>query len=268
MTPKLSLIINTYERPDALAAVLRSVERQSVPPHEVIIGDDGSGPSTKAVIDAAIARGMDIKHEWRAKEGFRLALMRNCALSRVTGDYVVIIDDDLLLRPEFVADHIATATPGYFVQGKRILLDESATRVALAADSYWPSFFGKGVERRRHLIHSLFLSKLFRRVNHLKGIRGCNFAAWYADVVAVNGFNEEFVGWGREDNDFAERLWNTGIRRINLRFAGMGCHLYHPQRDRSKLNVNDEILAKTLEEKPKRCAKGLDRHLKPSPCPS
>ncbi len=258
---KLSLIINTYERPDALAAVLRSVERQSVPPHEVIIGDDGSGPSTKEVIDAAIVRGLQIKHEWRAKEGFRLALMRNCALARVTGDYVVIIDDDLLLHPDFVADHIATATPGYFVQGKRILLDESATRTALAADSYWPSFFSRGVANRHNLIHSRFLSKFSGKVDHLRGVRGCNFAVWYKDVLRVNGFNEEFVGWGREDSDFASRLMNSGVGRINLRFAGAGCHLYHPPRDRTNLETNDRILAKTVEDKPKRCDKGLDSHL-------
>ncbi len=261
---KVSLLITTYERPDALAAVLRSVERQTVPPHDVLIGDDGSGPATKEVVDAAIARGMNIKYEWREKKGFRAALMRNCCLARAAGDYVLMIDGDLILHPDCIKDHIATAKTGYFVQGKRVHLNEEATRYALAADTYWPAFFGRGVERRRHLIHSLFLSKFFQKVDNLKGIRSCNFAVWLEDAVKVNGFNEEFVGWGREDNDFAERLVNSGVRRITLRFAGLGCHLYHPERDRSALSVNDQILARTIAEKPKRCALGLDQHLQAS----
>lgn len=258
---KLALIITTYERPDALAAVLRSVAGQSVRPDQIIIGDDGSGPETARVIDDARRGGMDIVHEWREHDGFRAARMRNCALARVTGDYVVFIDGDLILHPHFIRDHRAVARPGFFVQGKRVLLDENATRRALAEERYWPSVFARGVERRRHLVRLAFVPHFLPPVSHLKGIRSCNFAAWMDDVRRVNGFNEEFVGWGREDDEFAERLFNAGVRRLNLRCAGIGCHLHHPPHSRDQVGKNSFIVKLTRDAKVVHCRQGLDSHL-------
>jgi glycosyltransferase involved in cell wall biosynthesis len=254
---RISLIVTTYERPDALAAVLRSVVRQTRRPDEVLIGDDGSGQETAEVINS-FADKLIIVHEWREHKGFQVSRMRNCCLSRATGDYVVMIDGDLLLHPKFLADHESAARVGYFVQGKRILLDEAATRLALEAETYWPSIWDKGLERRRHVLRLPWLTRLFQNARHLRGIRGCNFAFWLADAKRVNGYNEDFVGWGREDDEFALRLWNSGIRRLNLRFAGLGCHLYHPPRDLEKLAANDRLLEEARMRKATWCEKGLD----------
>ena len=252
----ISLIVTTYERPDALAAVLRSVTRQTRSPDEVLVGDDGSGPETAKVI-RRFADKLAIGHEWREHDGFRLARMRNCCLARARGEYVVMVDGDLLLHPDFLADHEEAARPGYFVQGKRVLLDEAATRMGLEAEVYWPSFWDKGLDRRRHVLRLPRLSRLFRNAGHLRGIRGCNFAFWLADARRVNGYNEDFVGWGREDDEFALRLWNSGVRRLNLRFAGLGCHLHHPPRNLEKIAANDRLVEETRVRKARWCEKGL-----------
>lgn len=268
---QISLLISTYERPDALAAVLRSVERQSLPPHQIVIGDDGSGEATKQVIDAARARGLPVEHAWLPHDGFRLARMRNCAASRATGEYLVIMDDDILLHPDFLADHAMAAAEGFFVQGSRALLNEAASKAILEKSerkngcegtSDWPGFFSPGVENRKNILRSPLLSRLFAgEAKGLRGIRTCNFALWKKDYYAVNGFNEDFVGWGREDSEFVTRLFASGVRRRNVKFAALGCHLYHPPRSREGLPVNDGILARTADSGETRCERGLNIHL-------
>ncbi len=258
---KISLLMSTYERPEALAAVLRSVERQTRRPDELVIGDDGSGPETAKVIREAAERGLNIHHLWEAHQGFRAGRMRNRGLAASTGDYAVIIDDDILLHPEFIADHEAAAEPGFFVQGARALLGEQASAEALRAAAYWPSFFAPGVGNRKNLVRCRPLSRLFSRPRRgLRGIRTCNFALWRVDFIRVNGFNEDFTGWGREDSELVARLYRAGLRRRNLRFAALGCHLHHPPRSRGSLEQNDRLLAETLRRGNMRCERGLNLH--------
>lgn len=260
---RITLAFATYDRPDALAAVLRSAERQTRPPDEVVISDDGSGPETARVIREAAGRGvLNIRHCWEAHDGFRLGRMRNLGAAAATGDYIVIIDDDILLHPHFIADHEAMATPGCFIQGSRALLDERATAEAQDRDAYWPSLFTPGVGNRKNLIRWPALSRLLARPTAgLKGIRTANFAVWRADFIRVNGFNEEFVGWGREDSEFVVRLFNAGVARKNMRFAGLGCHLHHPPRSRDSVERNDALLAVAIDSGASRCAKGLNLHM-------
>lgn len=262
---RVSLLITTYERPDALAAVLRSVAHQSLPAAEIIIGDDGSGPQTaRTVIDAASAYNLPIRHQWLPHDGFRAGRMRNCAAAVAAGDYLVMIDDDILLHPEFLADHVDAAERGFFMQGSRALLDEAASRRAMADQgAYWPGLFSPGVGKRKNLVRCRFLSRLRRdSARGLRGIRTCNFGVWRDDFVKVNGFNEDFVGWGREDSEFANRLIKADVRRRDLVFAGLTCHLHHPPRSREKLERNDELLAEAVANDSFRCDRGLDLHMK------
>jgi len=259
---KITLLMSTYERPEALAAVLRSVERQTRCPDELVIGDDGSGPETGKVIREAAARGLKIRHCWEAHQGYRLARMRNLCLATSTGDYVIIIDDDILLHPEFIADHEAAAKPGFFIQGSRVLLDEKISAETMRVDAFWPSFFRAGIGNRKNLIRCRLLSRLLCIPNNeMRGIRTCNFALWRTDIFRVNGFNEDFVGWGREDSELVARLYNAGLRRKNLRFAALGCHIHHPPRSRKNLELNDKLLAETMRYGTVRCERGLNLHL-------
>lgn len=264
---RISLLMPTYERPDALDAVLRSVRRQSLPPSEVVVGDDGSGPETASVIDAAKKAGLNVRHIWREHDGFRAGRMRNACLAAATGEYVIMIDDDMFLHPDFVADHVWAARPGLFVQGSRVLLDATASTAAMRAPGVcWPSFFSSGVGNRKNLLRSRPLSRLFSSINtNLKGTRTCNFALWREDFVKVNGFNEDFVGWGREDSEFVARLFNSGLRRCTLRFAALACHLHHPPRSREGVERNDALLHAALANKTSRCANGFNLHVPEEP---
>jgi hypothetical protein len=59
-------------------------------------------------------------HVWQADEGFRLARSRNRAIAAARGDYVIIVDGDLVLHRHFVGDHLRAARHGCFIQGAAI----------------------------------------------------------------------------------------------------------------------------------------------------
>ena len=151
---------------------------------------------------------------------------------------------------------------GHFVQGTRVLLGPELTeRVLTSGELRWP-LLARGVENRKNCVRSLLLARLFSfRSRRLPGVKTCNFAFWREDALAINGFNEEFVGWGREDSEFTARLLNTGVRRQNLKFCALGYHLHHSMNERDRLVINDSILRRTIDEKLRRCERGVDQYL-------
>jgi predicted glycosyltransferase involved in capsule biosynthesis len=86
-------------------------------------------------------------------------------------------------------------------------------------------------------------------------------AFWKSDVIAVNGFNEAFEGWGREDSEFVARLFNIGLRRKDLRLGGVAYHLYHNEASKTMLEQNDQLLQDTVKQKLKYCLRGIDQYL-------
>ncbi len=261
---KVSLIITTYNRPDALKLVLKSALKQHRLPHEIVVADDGSGEETANVIQEAAKKSpVPILHAWQEDEGFRAAMSRNRAAAMSSGEYIVMIDGDMVLHPLFIKDHMEAAEPGTFVQGSRVLLSEEATKEAIIKSQISFSIFSKSIKNRKNALRCTLLSSLFsRKSRSLKGIRTCNFALFRKDLLAVNGFDNRFVGWGREDSEFAARLLNSGMVRKDLRFAAIAYHLYHKESTREALKENDRRLERTIKERVVRCEDGIDRFMK------
>lgn len=260
---KISLIITTYNWKEALRLSLESVLRQKILPFEVIVADDGSGEETAKVIrSVAAAAPIPIVHSWQEDRGFRLARSRNRAIARARGEYIILIDGDILLERHFVQDHHRFARPGFFVQGTRVLLNKTLSEQVILSGRLESTFCRHGVENRKNCLRSDIMSKLFSfKSKKLRGVRTCNFAFWREDAVRVNGFNEEFIGWGREDSEFTARLMNIGIRRQNIKFNALAYHLYHPISDRKHLAENDNILQRTIDRNLRSCEYGLEQHL-------
>ena len=254
-----SLIITTYNRKDVLSVVLSSVLTQSELPDEVIIADDGSGDDTREMIEAFQQRfPVPLLHCWHEDRGFRGAAIRNKAIAASTGEYTILIDGDMLLHKDFVRGHKRAAAKGWFLQGSRVWLSPKAVdEIVRSADpTLIPPIhqFGNPLNS----FSSDFLSRWFSRpANHLTGTKSCNMSFWREDCFRVNGFNEEFTGWGREDSEFAARLMNSGTRRRNLRFGGVAYHLSHPQESRAELSQNESLLQKTIDDRLIYCRKGL-----------
>ena len=129
---RVSVIITTYNRPDALLLVLQSIECQTKLPEEVIIADDGSNDNTeKLIINYQESSSLNIIHSWQKDKGYRVAKARNKAIAKASGDYIIMIDGDMILHSQFIHDHAKNAQLGYFVQGSRALLTKFTTKQAI-----------------------------------------------------------------------------------------------------------------------------------------
>ena len=210
----------------------------------------------------AVKAPVPVIHSWQEDKGFRLSASRNKAIARARGDYIVLIDGDIILEKHFIYDHARFSRLGYFLQGTRVLLNEELSKEVLGEKRLTGFCCTRGVENRKNCLRSSILASLFSLKNRkISGVRTCNFAFWRKDAIAVNGFNEEFVGWGREDSEFTARLINYGLVRRNIKFNALAYHLYHPMNDRSHLEENDRLLQETVEQKRCWCEKGISKYL-------
>ena len=259
---KTTLVITTYNWPEALRAVLNSVLCQSELPDEVIIADDGSKDETKTLINGYCQKfSIPLIHSWIPDNGFQLAKSRNQAIAKATGDYIVMVDGDMFLSNTFIQSHKHVAKSNQFVQGGRVLTDLASSQ-SIMNNNVLPSIFSNGIRNRHNCISNPLLSRIFSfNRNNDKSTRGCNMAFWHDDIIKVNGFNEEFVGWGREDSDFVHRMLNNNINRLYLKFAGIGYHFFHTENSRAALKKNDEILKNTITNKLESCTNGISKYL-------
>ncbi len=263
-SPSTSLVIATYNWPEALELCLLSVLEQKKMPDEIVIADDGSTSATKEMIDHFRSRTMvPIQHIWHADEGFKLAQIRNKATVAAKSEYIIQVDGDLILHPSFVNDHINAAKAGHFIGGSRVILDKVLSEKTLLKKNIHLRIFTRGISNSFNGIHSSTLGKLLSfliKTTNAYNIRGCNISYWKKDFLSVNGYNEEYKGWGREDTDLVFRFYNSGLKRVFFKLRGVAFHLWHKEADRNALSKNDHILQQTIHTKATRTTNGSDRY--------
>lgn len=264
---KVSLIISTYNWPEALDICLKSVLNQKVQPYEILIADDGSTLSTKQVVEKYQKLSeTPIIHVWQEDNGFELAKIRNKAIAKAKGDYIVQIDGDLILHPYFIADHKKFAKPSSFVRASRIYIDSKLSQEKLQSKNIKINPFAKGITNFFSSFRIPFLWKKFETNYKNDGderweIHGCNMAFWRNDAIEVNGYNEDFKGWGPEDKEFVARLLNAGKEKRFLKMGGLVFHIFHPINSKENLKKNEEIFHYAKKNNVKRCVNGLDQYL-------
>jgi glycosyltransferase involved in cell wall biosynthesis len=262
----ISIVVSTFERPDALGAVLRALSRQSDRGFEVIVADDGSAAPTAAVVAQwSGAIGVPLSHTRHEHRGFRAAEIRNRAIAASRGGYCIFLDGDCIPRADFVARHRRLAEPGWFVAGNRILMSEPLTRAVLTQQLEPEIWDFAALLKRRHdginrvapALH-LPLGPLRKaEPRRWKGARTCNLAVARTDLDRVDGFDASFNGWGLEDSDLAVRLIHAGVRRKDGRFATGVFHLWHGEHDRAGLAGNQARLDDVIRSDRVRARRGL-----------
>jgi glycosyltransferase involved in cell wall biosynthesis len=267
MDDLISVIVATYNREDALGAVLRSLSRQTERHFEVIVADDGSRPATAATVEAWVARmPVALKHVWHEDRGFRLAEIRNRAIRAGSGRYCVFLDGDCIARADFVAAHRRLAEPGWFVTGNRVLLSRRLSEGILSQGlepECWSLADFSARRWRGDLNRAAPLLRLplgpLRKLGgrRWRGARGSNMAFFRDDLEKIDGFDASYTGWGREDSDVFVRLIRAGVRRKDGRFATGVLHLWHPERERSLLPDNEAKLELALRSDRWRALQGL-----------
>lgn len=269
MKPSISIILATYNWPQALELVLESLNAQTDKDFEVLIADDGSKTDTAQLITTFTKKAnFPIQHFWQEDLGFRKTAILNQAIKHAQGEYLVFLDGDCITQPDFVARHRGLAQSGYVITGSRILLGKRLTNDLIAPE--------RNLKKRffRSLGHSKFLFFVRRLVGQLnkcaplwikipdnrwrvypgfvwKRIKGCNMACWRADAVRIGGFDENMVGWGHEDADFVFRLQQSALKRKSGAWATEVLHLDHPVGDQSKAAANAAKVREKILEKGK-----------------
>jgi glycosyltransferase involved in cell wall biosynthesis len=268
----LSVIVTTYNQPQFLQAVLAGYLTQRDTNFELIVADDGSTDETKQLIDEYRAQvGFPVKHVWHEDQGFRAGAIRNRAIAAASGEYIVFTDGDCIARPNFVSGHRQLAEPDCFVAGNRILLSEDFTKRVVAERipvQTWSALrllmsrCQGDVNRLLPLLRLPLGSHLRTRGGHRwEGARTCNLAAWRDDLLAVNGFDEAYSGWGLEDSDLALRLIHSGVQKKSGQFALPVLHLWHPENARDDLERNRRMLEELMQSRGVRAECGVDRYL-------
>lgn len=265
---KCSLIISTYNRPDALRLCLLSAIDQSCPPAEIIIGDDGSREETEKEIAAVRSISpIPIIHVWQEDSGFRLAKMRNKCVAVSSCGYIIECDGDIILHRDFIKDHIGMARPGHYLKGGRTNIGKRMTEMLCSrGEKADVGFFTRGIEsKRENSLHLPLIARIiapyYRR--HRERALGCNMSFFKQDFLAINGYDEHYEGWGGEDGDFGRRLQRYGLKKLHLKFAGIVFHLWHEDKYMYNKDHNFSYSQRPDEEQPVRCPDGIDKYLSP-----
>jgi len=267
---KTAVVVTTYNRPDALGAVLEGFCAQNERDFELIVADDGSTSDTASVVQEFQGRAaFPLQHVWQEDRGFRAAAIRNQAVASTSADYVIFTDGDCVPSRDFVKAHKRLAEPGFFLGGNRVLLTSAFTARVLQEHipiHGWGWDMWAKVWLRREVNRVLPLMALpdggFRKwkPNRWEGIKTCNLSMWKHDLVDVNGLDESYQGWGLEDSDLVIRLLRAGVRHKSARFAAPVFHLWHTEHTRRDFPENQKCLDALLRSTTIRAAKGLDRH--------
>ena len=239
---RTELIVATYNSPRALLLCLTSVAAQTVLPDSICIADDGSGPETRAAVDAFAAAHPELRfrHVWQEDRGFEKAAILNKAIASSEAEFLIFIDGDVLIHPDFVARHQELARPGAFSTGSLIRLDAAATAGVTEAMVRDGVVFERGWLRSSRAIDRFgtwlktmpfprpVMAFLDRATPVQRALCGANASLFRADALKVNGFDET-IKYGGVDKEFGVRLENAGVRGQHLRYTAPLVHLDHPR---------------------------------------
>jgi len=272
MPELISVIVTTYNWPEALSACLSSLLDQQDRQFEILIADDGSNIATAECIAHFQQQTIiPIHHIYQEDKGFRAGTIRNKAAAASSGQYLLFMDGDCIALPSFIKRHRALAELGYFVPGNRLLLNKSYTALILEQRLplhlkpfvfYLRLWVQRRINRLLPLIYLPFHNWRYLQPEKWQKAMTCNLAVWKHDFLAVNGFDEVFEGWGYEDSDLVIRLIHQGTKRKEGRFAAPVLHLWHNQHDRSKHDENyQRLLARLQDMLLIRAQQGVDQYI-------
>lgn len=268
-SPRASILLATYEMPRHLELVFEALGAQSSLDFEVMLCDDGSGEETKKLVERyQAAAKFPITHLWQENQGFRKCRILNRAIRASRGSVMIFLDGDCVPHSDFVRDHLENQEPGRYLCGRRVNLGEAFSRTLTPAKiregalKPWSgefirsAIFGETQNWNRSLrVPSPFLRKLFK-MDRIDDLLGSNFSVSREDLFAINGFDESYEGYGREDTDVEIRLQNLGLKIKSMKGVAIQFHVWHPRRGFTP--KNDALLDDARATKRVRAVRGLE----------
>lgn len=266
MTPNeealaISVIVSTYNAEAWLEKVLQGYALQTHVHFEVIVADDGSRSTTKALVERyAQDYPVPLRHIWHEDEGYRRQEILNKAIPIAADAYILFTDGDCIPRKDFVATHALHAEKGRFLSGGYCKLGMALSEAITAADISSARCFDLAWLKQHEpmkLSNRLKLGSGPARARLLDAIttakptfNNCNSSAWKEDLLAINGYDER-MKYGGPDRELGERLENHGIRGKQIRHRAVCVHLDHARgyKTEESVQANRAIRARTVAEK-------------------
>jgi glycosyltransferase involved in cell wall biosynthesis len=269
---RYEVIMSAYNDVEVLELTLSGYLNQVDRDFYICIADDGSGVEVKQLVEKFRQRGLRIRHIWHEDLGFRRTVILNKAVATSSAERVIFTDSDCIPNPLFVADHKAVARPKSMVTGPRVYLGADITAALKSGEAsiselnntallFWLSIRKQLSKIEQALRYPAFLLPLLRKVKSVWPY-GANFAVDRQDLLLVNGFDEDFLGWGGEDIDLYHRLSLVGVKPVSELGRAVIYHLDHPIRE---ADDGDEELTQLKQQKHNTstayCANGMNKWL-------
>lgn len=232
-TPSVSLVVTTFELPEHLRRVLAAVERQTMASRmEVIVSDDGSADHTRDVVEE-FAKRVPFPVKWVSlpHEGFQLSRTRNQGVLNATAPHVVFLDGDCLIEPDHVEQHLKSWRPGHVTNTYCVRLDRpTSERIDVEAVRNGAYLNWVPAAELRGLFITQLKAWFYSALRHSSkpALRGGNMGIARDDYLRVNGYDERFKAWGKEDDDLGLRLRRLGIKVDYILHRTRTYHLWHP----------------------------------------
>ena len=248
---KISVIITTYNSEEWLRKVLIGYSIQTETDFEIVIADDGSNEKTKEIISSFKESFISpIKHVWQEDNGFQKCKILNKAIVVTSSDYLLFTDGDCIPKKDFIAQHLNYKEKGYLLSGGYFKLpmntSQSITKENILDQECFKIFWLiKNGVRKNFKLSKLFNFRLFVYfMNWItptkKTFNGHNTSCFKADIIAVNGFNED-MSYGGLDRELGERMFNLGILAKQIRYSAICLHLDHKRGYFSQENWDENL---------------------------
>jgi cellulose synthase/poly-beta-1,6-N-acetylglucosamine synthase-like glycosyltransferase len=267
---RATVIIPFYKDLEALGAILWALQRQTVDDFEVILTEDDDAHDTVIFLSKTVFHNLHLTHITQPDLGFRKAEALNRAVLISRSDYLIFLDADCVPHRSFVERHLSARMPGQVRAGRRAKLGPRFSRLLRYSPGFSrllenplsylclaPLLHLDGIKGYEAGFRSATLQHFAG--NKATGIVGCNFSCWKSDFIDVNGYNEDYVGCGAEDDDLDWRFRMIGVEVKNVKFEAVVYHLFHPAR-RSNQEENLRLLAATRASTSGRCANGISKY--------
>ena len=265
---KASLFVSTYEMPRHLELVCAGLARQTRHDFEILFCDDGSGDETTRIIREFIQKSpISSRHIWQEHKGFRKCRILNRALEQAQGAVMIFLDGDCVPHRDYIRDHLEQQEAGCYLAGRRVELgrnlSESLRPEIVSAGFFdsprvnllWSVLKGDTEYFNRSIrVSSPPLRKLLK-MDHIVDLKGCNYSVSKSALEKINGFDEDYEGYGREDTDVELRLKNLGLKIKSLKGLALQFHVWHPRREFTP--SNDTRLADLQQNGRFTCQHGL-----------
>lgn len=257
---KISVIVTLYNRLEYARNIILSLLHQTLMIDELVFADDGSKDDVADVIKDLVDRcPFEIKVVYQEDIGFRLARSRNNGARVVTGDFLIFLDQDVIMPDDFIEKIYnnrkvkrITFTRGFLTsEEEKNRIQEIINKKYDFNEIYKIIYtYQDNKNFRRVMYKDIFYSFLYKLKLRKRGakIAGLMFALYKTDYLAINGFDENYRGWGKEDDDFCNRFFKYGGETYCVLLKECIIHMYHKVASSKSESPNEYYYQKRKQE--------------------